>query len=223
MRSSHAVAVVPVKDLSIAKRRLEGVSAGNRRQLSLAMLSLVLSTLKRVKGLDAIAVVSRDSDVINLTRSLDLRVLAERTNGLNEAIAESAHILVHEGASTMVVIPADVPLITPREVSRILEAQRGGASVTIVPDHNGTGTNALACSPPDAISPCFGLDSLENHANAAQDTGLALGILPLSGLALDVDTPDDLVKLSSQLPGASDYAALSAILNNIEDVDTGES
>ena len=212
MKTAGVVAVVPVKELSIAKRRLEGVSPGDRRQLSLAMLSLVLSALKRVRGLDGIAVVTRDTDVIDLTHTLNLRTLQETTTGLNEAVAQAARVLAGEGCSTMIVIPADVPLVTPAEINLILQAQTEGSSVTLVPDRGGTGTNALACSPPDAISPCFGHESLESHTNAAQSAGLAIGVLQLSGLKLDVDTPDDLVALSAQLPETSEYDELRSIL-----------
>ncbi len=215
MTRADTVAVVPVKNLATAKRRLKGVlGSGDRRRLSLAMLSNVLMTLKEVDILDAIAVISRDPGAIDLARTLRVRVLREMTTGLNAAVAEAARILSADGYSTLLVVPADVPLGTPAEVTLILQAQLDGSSVTLVPDRSGTGTNALACSPPGAIAPCFGESSLANHLNAAQRAGLASRVLPLSGLALDVDTPDDLVALMARLPRNGTHDALRSILRN---------
>ena len=58
-------AVVPVKPLEAAKRRLAGaLDPAARRGLSLAMLADVLDALDATAGLDGAAVVSRDADVL---------------------------------------------------------------------------------------------------------------------------------------------------------------
>jgi 2-phospho-L-lactate guanylyltransferase len=52
--------------------------------------------------------------------------------------------------------------------------------------------NAVACSPPDLLPLRFGDDSYFPHLDRARALGIEPGIVQRPGLALDVDTPDDL-------------------------------
>ena len=71
--------------------------------------------------------------------------------------------------------------------------------VAIVPDRHGTGTNALALAPPDAIEPSFGEGSCARHVAAAREAGVPFGVEELPSLALDLDTPADVVALTMAL------------------------
>jgi 2-phospho-L-lactate guanylyltransferase len=73
--------------------------------------------------------------------------------------------------------------------------------VLIVPDRHRTGTNALLITPPDALAPSFGPGSCERHAALAAAAGVHHEIIELPSLALDIDTPEDLVALA-ELPDA---------------------
>jgi 2-phospho-L-lactate guanylyltransferase len=55
----------------------------------------------------------------------------------------------------------------------------------------------------------FGEPSFDNHLAAARARGLAPRVLPLPGLGLDVDAPDDLAALLA-MPGATVSARLVA-------------
>ncbi len=71
--------------------------------------------------------------------------------------------------------------------------------VAIVPDRHGTGTNALALSPPDAIEPSFGEGSCARHVAAARAAVIPFNVEELPSLALDLDTPADIVALTMAL------------------------
>ncbi len=210
-------AVVPVKDLERAKRRLTGaLDPAARRGLSLAMLADVLDALDATPGLDAttgldgIAVVSRDADVAALARRRGLRVIPETGAGLNAAVAQAANVLSAEGCARVLVMPADLPLAAPEEIARILAALTETPGLALVPDRHGVGTNALACSPPHAIAPSFGAGSFARHLQAARNAGIPATVLRLPGLGLDIDTPEDLRALM-ETPGATwTHAALRA-------------
>ncbi|MEE9196491.1 MAG: 2-phospho-L-lactate guanylyltransferase, partial [Alphaproteobacteria bacterium] len=197
-------AVVPVKVLDRAKRRLAGVFDPEARiALSLAMLSDVLSALTAVEGLDGVAVISRDARALDLARRTGARVIFEAPDdGLNGALRAAARILAAEGCANLLVLPADVPLASPAEISQILTAQGAVPNVILVPESNGPGTNALACSPPEAIAPRFGEESFARHLEAARARGLQPKVLRLAGIGLDIDTPADLGAFCA-LPGAS--------------------
>jgi 2-phospho-L-lactate/phosphoenolpyruvate guanylyltransferase len=81
-----------------------------------------------------------------------------------------------------------------------------GASVVIVPDRHGEGTNALLLTPPTALTPAFGPGSLARHAALASAGGASVRVAQAPSLELDVDTPGDLAALRSALaerPGAA--------------------
>ena len=81
--------------------------------------------------------------------------------------------------------------ITPGEEESAL-----GPTVVLVPDRHGTGTNALVLRPPDVIDFAFGPNSREAHRRAAAAAGAAY--LEVTGpLAIDIDTPADLVLVDS--------------------------
>ena len=204
-------AVVPVKDLERAKRRLAGaLDPAARRGLSLAMLADVLDALDATAGLDGAAVVSRDADVAELVRRRGLRVIPEAGAGLNAAVAQAASVLSAEGCARLLVMPADLPLASPEEIAQILAALPETPGLTLVPDRHGVGTNALACVPPNAIAPSFGEDSFARHLGAARDAGIPATVLRLPGLGLDIDTPEDL-RVLMETPGATwTHAALRA-------------
>jgi len=68
-----------------------------------------------------------------------------------------------------------------------------------VPDRHRTGTNALLLTPPDAIRPAFGEGSCERHVAAARAAGIPHSVEHLRSLALDLDTPADVVALTTAL------------------------
>ena len=204
-------AVVPVKDLERAKRRLAGaLDPAARRGLSLAMLADVLDALDATPGLDGAAVVSRDADVAELARRRGLRVIPETGAGLNAAVAQAANVLAAEGCTRLLVMPADLPLAAPEEIAQILAALHAAPGLTLVPDRHGVGTNALACAPPDAVAPSFGANSFARHLGAARSAGIPATVLHLPGLGLDIDTLEDL-RAFMEAPGATwTHAALRA-------------
>ena len=102
------------------------------------------------------------------------------------------------GAACAVLLPGDCPLLEPRELERLLTGlpERYAA---IVPDRHGTGTNALALAPPDAIRPAFGKGSCARHVAIARAAGVPYAVEELPSLALDLDTPADVVALTMAL------------------------
>ena len=196
----RTIAILPVKSFNAAKQRLAGMlGAGSRQALAQAMFSDVLTTLRHVPGLDAVAVVTSD-------RVAESAALGERVQVLRdtEQAGQSAATLIGiryaqaAGYERVLLVPGDTPLVDPQDVSLLLGVE---TAVAIVPDRHGTGTNALLISPPDAIAPSFGPGSFERHVVAARAAALGYSIERVPGLMFDVDTPDDLADLSTELDG----------------------
>jgi 2-phospho-L-lactate guanylyltransferase len=69
-----------------------------------------------------------------------------------------------------------------------------------VSDRHRRGTNALLVAPPDAIEFAFGGDSRAAHADCAADAAARLVELAGGPLGLDLDTPEDLLRVQELAP-----------------------
>ena len=194
-------AIVPVKSLGAAKRRLSPVLPPDARaRLMLTMLEDVLGALVHVTGVARAIVVTPDARVADVARRSGAEIVREaRACGLNAAVrAGIAHGRAH-GAARALVLPADVPLATPAEVASVLESagEAGRARVTLVPSGDGAGTNALLLDPPDALDPSFGPGSFVRHLASAVARRLDTQVLQPPGLGADIDEPRDLARLAA--------------------------
>ncbi|MCI0582455.1 MAG: NTP transferase domain-containing protein, partial [Chloroflexi bacterium] len=149
-------------------------------------------------------VVTMDPGAAGLARDHRAIGLVERAPGLNAAIRAARSVAVARGATAILVLPADLPAITPSAVDDLLEAgakafsATGQGLVAIVPDRHGSGTNALLVSPPALVEPHFGSDSLLLHRAAGGEAGAT--VIELAGpLSLDLDTPADLLTVEAEL------------------------
>jgi 2-phospho-L-lactate guanylyltransferase len=94
-------------------------------------------------------------------------------------------------------IAGDLPLISPAALRRLFVAAGRAPGIALVPDRHFRGTNALLCTPPQAIAPCFGPDSYALHLDAAAAAGVPARVLQIDELALDLDEPADLEYLQA--------------------------
>jgi 2-phospho-L-lactate guanylyltransferase len=193
-------AVVPVKSFASTKQRLAGALAPeDRARLARAMFGDVLDALTHAPSLAGLLVVTADPDAVEMARVAGAQVLHEtRGEGTAAAVALAARELAAAGRAGMLVLPADVPAITVADVETLIAAHARQtakdkqAAVTLVPAGADGGTNALVCSPPDALPPCFGPDSFRRHVALAQQLGMQPCVLSLARLSRDIDRPEDL-------------------------------
>jgi 2-phospho-L-lactate/phosphoenolpyruvate guanylyltransferase len=192
------IAILPVKSLGAAKQRLAGaLGAGSRQALAQAMLSDVLTSLRHVSGLDAVAVVTADRVAEAAALGERVRVLRDTEQaGQSQAASIGIRYALAAGFGRVLLVPGDTPLLDPAEVAALLERS---PAVAIVPDRHLEGTNALVLSPPDAIEPSFGPGSLARHTSAADAARVEYSVEKVPTLMLDVDTPEDLAELSAAL------------------------
>ena len=217
--NSNMWAVVPVKLLARTKQRLMPfLSCDEREALACAMLDDVLSALTEAPSLAGVVVVTGDARAAAMAREAGASVLPDADNaGTTAAVTEAARYLVATGCEGMLVVPADVPLITPADIETIVEVHRAARSVTLVPASIDGGTNALACSPPDAIPFCFGDDSFRRHREAARACGIEPQTLELERVGHDIDRPDDLAAflLRASATKSHDYLATNGIAERL--------
>jgi len=196
-------AVLPVKSPQNAKQRLSGfLSAGQRETLARILYKQTLASLCQANGIDRVAVVTSDSEVAEHARRSGTLVFDENEQVSHSVSADAACLrAIQLGATTVLLVPIDVPLVTPADFSRLAAAVRPGrpadpqTGLIVVPSADGTGTNALARTPPDVIESRFGPGSCRAHLDQALSKNIHSEILPLPGLMFDIDTPEDVAEL----------------------------
>ena len=203
------IAILPVKSFGAAKQRLaSALGAGSRQALAQAMFSDVLSSLRRVPGVDAVVVVTADPVA-------EAAALGERVEVLRDTqmAGQSAAAMIGfgyaqgHGFDRALLVPGDTPLVDPGEVAGLLRrALDNGTATVVVPDRHGEGTNALLLTPPDAIEPAFGPGSCARHVAAARAAGVSCAVETVPTLALDVDTGQDLELLAATLDARRGHA-----------------
>jgi 2-phospho-L-lactate/phosphoenolpyruvate guanylyltransferase len=196
----RATAVLPVKRFGEAKRRLAaGIEDERREALVAAMLEDTLGAIDGSRSIERTIVVTGDPRAQEIVAASSAEVLPDPSDEghVTAALAGIARAEV-DGAACVALLPGDCPLLEPKELDRLLTGIPS-SFVAVVPDRHGTGTNALVLSPPDAIQPAFGEGSCARHVAAAREAGVPFAVEELPSLALDLDTPADVIALTRAL------------------------
>ncbi|HUK85704.1 MAG TPA: 2-phospho-L-lactate guanylyltransferase [Candidatus Acidoferrum sp.] len=188
-------AVVPVKHLDASKKRLSSVlTPKDRRNLTLVMLEDVLSAIK-ASTVQKTIVVGSDIAVRRLAEKFLAFYIDEETTGLNLAVLNSIDWCMREGADSVLVLPADVPLISPKDINTIIALGNYKEPIVVLSPSNNGGTNALFQKPPQVIIAQFGPRSFDKHMKQARSKGISLKLHYSSSVALDIDSEQDLKRL----------------------------
>lgn len=195
-RVERTHAIVPLNVLRKSKARLSPMlSPAERERLTAAMLNDVLSTLGKARRIHSVTVVSADTSARRMCSRYGASFLWEgKRRGLNRGVGLAVRNAQRKGASSVLVIHSDLPLLKRLEVDLFLK-QSQGYSVTLTPSKDRDGTNALFMSPPDVIRPVFGKDSFQRHLSLAKRENVRAKVLKSRGIGFDIDTPRDLVEL----------------------------
>ncbi len=137
-------------------------------------------------------VISHDERVQALTRSFGFDFLCEQKPfSLNNAIAIACKKCYEKGATEVLILPADLPLISNRSLLIILENNINPPVVVITPDRRREGTNSLLINPVNGFNFHYGENSFEIHQSTAHSMNYRVEIVTDPGLELDLDLPED--------------------------------
>ena len=211
--SISVAAVIPVKNLHNAKQRLSSVlSQQERRDFFEAMVEDVLDAVVAARRVSEVFLVTRDPQAKILAARWGASVFEEPCNrGHTEAVEFAAEALTNRGDSAMLTLPGDIPLVRPDEIDELIAAHRPGPAITISPARDEKGSNAVLCTPPGALPFRFGENSFFPHLEKARAVGIDPQVVPKSGIALDVDTPEDLALFASKVSETRAYRFLQSV------------
>jgi 2-phospho-L-lactate guanylyltransferase len=210
-RAVHAI--VPVKVLSKSKVRLSSLlDSKGRADLTVAMLKDVLFALGKARRVGSVTVVSADRKLRAITEKFGAGFVWEaRRRGLNKALILAIMQTDRGDTSATLIMHADLPLITGRDVDEFLK-QSSGYAVTLNPSKDGAGTNALLLERARIIRPAFGRNSCERHMLLAKRKGLSCKVVRLEGIGFDIDEPMDLLQLVGRERGRNTGRFLQSLL-----------
>jgi 2-phospho-L-lactate guanylyltransferase len=194
-------AIVPVKPLQRGKSRLAGVLTQEERlDLNRRLLAHTMDTLTAIPDIEHVLVISRDQAALALAREYGARTVQEHGAPLLNIALTRATIVARTYATRgVLILPADLPLITPEDIQTLLAHAADPPVVVISPDRRRQGTNALLVCPAGVIEYAFGPGSFQRHCTRARQAGAHLEICELPSLALDMDLPEDLELVSETL------------------------
>jgi 2-phospho-L-lactate/phosphoenolpyruvate guanylyltransferase len=186
-------AVVPVKAPSLGKTRLAPLLDDlQRKDLCVALARRAIESCAEAFGPDHTIVVTDAPEIRDIAAAAGAHAIREPfASGLNPAVcAGSAHAR-RLGAATVLVVPADLALVSAGELRRAAEMLPRAPGVVLVPDRRNSGTNLLGATPPRDDLIDFGADSLERHSTLAVKAGYAVQVHRSEALGLDLDFPED--------------------------------
>lgn len=192
--------LLPVKRFAQSKHRLAGLlSPAQREQLALAMFEDVWETLTAWcatrQDIGKLIVITAEPAVLERCAvapaawkivSIGEDEQISHTESTRQATARAIEL----GVSTLVSVPIDTPAMTSDDLSELLELSNQ-YEVIVVPSGDGTGTNALVRTPPDAITAHFGPGSCRRHIEDAQTNFQKYRLFSPPGLTADIDTPEE--------------------------------
>lgn len=184
------VVVVPVKELPLAKSRLDHLSAEVRADLALAMASDVVTAALAAPAVTGVVVVTNDARAAQALGGLGARVVADASDsGLDDALVDGARtarvLWPRAGVAAM---SSDLPCATAAAVQDLL-IRAAGVRLGVLADRRGDGTTVLTAAPGSGLTPSYGPASRARHVMGGH---VQLDGRGLDALCLDVDTPEDL-------------------------------
>lgn len=186
--------IIPLKPLNRAKSRLATVlTPDQRRQLAESMFRHVLATVREVPQVIGTLVISRDSKALSIAREYDAKTIQETgTPELNSALTRATQVVASWRVDSLLVLPADLPLVTTEDIVNMITLGRGMPSVVLATDQNEEGTNALFMRPPGIIPYAYGPGSFQRHLKFAREADINVKTYYSERLALDIDVSHDL-------------------------------
>ena len=208
-------AVVALKTLSQSKRRLSAVLSDEQRSdLVEAMAQDVLSCLMRHPEIEAVHVVCGEGWTRDVFPEGPLVVWQEAESHDHGLIAAYEMVAARTGAERLLFIHADLPFLGQEDISAVIAASLDHHAV-FSPDFTETGTNAVLRWRHQSLPLCFGNDSFARHQQAAKAAETQWRVVRASGVARDVDEPEDLDRLDGNDPDLGESTVRWSVATNI--------
>ena len=175
--------LIPLRSLRSGKARLSAVLDDADRATLIELMAT--SVVNAAQDLDVL-IVHDSSEVEAWATERGALTLRPDQPGLNHAVQAGRTHLRTLGYDRVIIAHADLPHATD------LRMMLTGHPITMVTDRVGDGTNVLCLPTGLDFEFAYGPGSFDHHRSTARALGIEPEIIDDSGLAWDVDHPDDL-------------------------------
>jgi 2-phospho-L-lactate guanylyltransferase len=204
--------VLPLKSLSEGKTRLAPVlDADQRAALIDQLLMHTLAQAAHFPGLGHTMLVSACKEARARAKTYGASVLDEPVPGLNPALQHAQLTAYANGATKLLIVPCDLPLLTAEDLRCLADAASMQA-IALAPDRCRQGTNGICLPTSIPFEFAFGPSSFDRHRSGIAQLQMIVAEVARPGLAFDVDTPRDLAQLKRD--PASRLSLKHAVGNN---------
>ena len=182
--------VVPVKGTN-PKGRLSSIfGPRERKQLQLAMLEDMLLAIDKAHKTRHTFIVSSDPEILKFGERFGVGSIAEEGDeGVISAVERAtAKLSSYDG---WLILPADLPLLSPHDIKTVFTLHRMGSTVIISPSEDYSGTNLLLMTKNERIPLHYDDDSFNKHVKEATGAGLKAAIYYSDNVAFDIDHSGD--------------------------------
>lgn len=207
----NTAVLVPVKEHRNAKSRMAAIlTPGERALLAKTMFEDVACALMDLSA--PAVIVTNSEEAAQRARTLGWRVFWETRQISESASVDAASAqLRQEGISSVLRLPADLPLVTCTDIEQILSGGMPAPSTVLVPSADYLGTNALLRTPPDLYPSRFGHNSFVLHTQEAKRSQAQIKVIENSNIALDLDDTLDLCRLLERPSGTQTHRLLQKL------------
>jgi len=193
--------IVPVKRFERGKSRLASMlDVVERVKLCGLLLDDTLSTINKASSISEVIVVSSDKRAEGISKrhgAIFLKEYVER--GVNKAVSIADNYCNAAGANATIVIPQDLPLLTPADIDMICNtAEEYEKCLAICPSLRYDGSNALLRRPSKLIKTYYDNNSFDTHIKAAKEIRANLKIILSRRIMTDLDTIEDAENLMKE-------------------------
>lgn len=185
------VVIIPIKSFRLGKQRLSDALDDERRQTLGRALAGHTAGVVESAGLIPL-IVTADPQVAEWATASGFPSLPDSGTGLTDA-ARVGMEWARSSRSRWLVLHGDLPLLSTSDVQAVAEPMRRGHGV-IAPSSDG-GTSAIGADGEFRFE--FGVGSFHRHLPRLTDARVVVR----TGLALDVDSPNDLVSAAATTRG----------------------
>jgi 2-phospho-L-lactate guanylyltransferase len=195
--------IIPVKPFARAKSRLStALSQEQRQQLAETLMRHTINVVKPIPQVTGTLVISRDTKALAIAREAGAHTVQESgAPELNHALMRATQVVIGWRADAVLILPADLPLISSEDVMAIIEQGRDDNTVVVATDSAEDGTNAMLIRPPGLIRYAYGQGSYQRHKALAQEAGARVNVYHSERVTLDIDVPRDLENYSKLTNG----------------------
>jgi 2-phospho-L-lactate guanylyltransferase len=182
--------IVPVKGKNPKSRLSTILNPFQRRQLLVAMLEDLLQAIIRAKMIQDTFIVSADREVLRFAERYGANSVEEdEERGVNSAVKTGMEKT--RGYDGCLILPADIPFITARDIRSAISLYNIGALV-ISPSEDRDGTNLLLLKMSIKFDLHYDDDSFNKHVNQAVSNTIPVAIYYSERIAFDMDRGRDI-------------------------------